>query len=125
MSEYEPIPPRRPPKRDNGERSAKDGPWFWANKSALEKIRTRCEDPRSTLGVYLALCEIASDEQSNNFMASAMKIASKSCLSQRTVFDRVKDLEQIGLVEIERGHSSATSRIPNAYILLKCEFNQV
>jgi CTP-dependent riboflavin kinase len=99
----------------------KDGPWAWVNKAALEKIRTRCEDSKSSLGVYLALCEIASDEKSNNFMVSMDRIASKCCLSRRTVLDRLNDLEFIGLVEIHRSRTTQSIRIPSAYVLLRCE----
>ena len=119
-SESQRPPPRR---RVSGERDIKDGPWFWTNKSAVEKIRHRCEDPRSTLGVYLALCEIASDEQTNEFLASMDRIAAKACLSRRTVFDRLNDLERIGLVEIFRSKTSQNFRVPSAYLLLRCEFN--
>ena len=117
------IPPRPSAAPQSGERNSKDGPWMWANKSALEKIRTRCEDAKSTLAVYFALCEIASDEQSNDFMAAMLKIAGKSCLSTRTVFDHLNDLERIGLVEIHRSKTSQNYRIPSAYVLLRCEFN--
>jgi hypothetical protein len=120
-------PPPRPPEkqlRAKGERDTKDGPWAWANKSALEKIRTRCEDPRSTLAVYLALCEIASDEHSNNFRCSMNKVGAKCCLSRRTVFDRLNDLEFIGLVEIHRSLTNKNNRLPSAYILLRCETNE-
>jgi len=96
---------------------------MWATKSALEKIRTRCEDPRSTLGVYLALCEIGSDEQSNDFMASMNRIAAKACLSRRTVFDRLNDLERIGLINIYRSQTSENFRIPSSYELLRCEYS--
>ena len=104
------------------ERNIKDGAWAWMNKAALEKIRTRCEDAKSSLGVYLALCEIASDHKSQSFMVSMDKIASKCCLSRRTVLDRLNDLEFIGLVEITRSKTSENFRIPSAYLLLRCEF---
>lgn len=94
---------------------------MWANKAALEKIRMRCENANSCLGVYLALCEIASDERSEDFMISMDKIAGKCCLSRRTVFDRLNDLEFIGLVEIARSKTNQNLRIPSAYILLRCE----
>jgi hypothetical protein len=103
------------------ERTMKDGPWAWVNKSALEKIRTKCEDANSPLGVYLALCEIASDQKSNNFMVSMDKIASKCCLSRNTVLKRLKSLESIGLVDITRSRTSENFRIPSAYLLLRCE----
>ena len=104
------------------ERSPKDGAWCWANKSALEKIRTQCEDPRSTLAVYFALCEIASDEQSGYFTASMNRIASKCCLSRRTVFDRLNDLERLYLIRITRSATSENYRIPSSYLLLRCSF---
>jgi hypothetical protein len=69
----------------------------------------------------MALCEIASDERSNNFTVSMDKIASKCCLSRRTVLDRLNDLEFIGLVEIFRSKTSENFRIPSAYLLLRCE----
>ena len=99
----------------------KDGPWMWANKAALEKIRLRCEDAKSSLAVYLALCEVASDEQSDNFRVSMDRIGSKCGLSRRTVFDRLNDLEFIGLVDIERSKTSANFRMPSSYVLLRCE----
>ena len=126
MNDFPDESQRPPPRRveSPGIRRGKKPcpPFCWLEKISLEAIRTRCEDPRSTLGVYLALCEIASDEHSDSFPISASKIAAKACLSQRTVFDRIKDLERIGLIEIKHeGHASATSRIPNTYTLLKCE----
>lgn len=110
-----------PPEGKPAERTMKDGAWAWVNKAALEKIRTRCEDAKSALAVYLALCEIASDEQSNDFMVSMDKIGGKCCLSRRTVFDRLNDLEFIGLVEIARSKTNQNFRIPSAYTLLRCE----
>jgi predicted transcriptional regulator len=103
------------------QRSAKDGPWAWFNKAAIEKIRTRCEDPKSSLAVYFALVEIASDEQSDDFTVSMQKIASKCCLSRRTVFDRLNDLERIGLIDVYHSKTSEQFRIPSAYKLLRCE----
>jgi hypothetical protein len=104
------------------ERNMKDGPWAWFNKSALEKIRTRFEDPTSTISVYLALCEISSDEKSNNFRVSMAKIGNKCGLSSRTVIERLKDIEFLGLVEIHRSKTNENFRMPSAYILLRCEY---
>jgi CRP-like cAMP-binding protein len=103
------------------ERDTHDGHWAWFNLDACDKIRTRCEDAKSTLAVYLALCEIASDKRSNDFMVSMDGIASKCCLSRRTVFTRLNDLESIGLLEIARSKTSENFRIPSAYKLLRCE----
>ena len=103
-------------------RSTKDcAPWCWAEKAALEKIRARCEDAKTTLLVYFALCEVASDERSQDFMISMDKIAGKSCLSRPTVLKSLQRLEQIGLVEIHRSKTSQNFKIPSAYRMLVCE----
>jgi hypothetical protein len=118
------CPTRRQLKSDydgSTERATKDGPWCWANKAAIEKIRSNCEDAKSALGVYFALCEIASDEGSNNFRASHDKIAAKCGLSRQWVMRRLNDLEFIGLVEIFRSETSPHFKMPSAYILLRCE----
>ncbi|MDR3412740.1 MAG: hypothetical protein P4L87_17640 [Formivibrio sp.] len=112
-----PPPEGKPIERD----MKRDKPWAWFQKAALEKIRTRCEDAKSTIAVYLALCEIASDEQSSSFVVSMDKIGSKCCLSRRTVFDRLNKLEFIGLVQIARSKTNENFRIPSAYTLLRCE----
>lgn len=103
-------------------RDIKDcAPWCWAEKAALEKIRARCEDAKTTLLVYFALCEVASDERSQDFMISMDKIAGKSCLSRPTVLKSLQRLEQIGLVEIHRSKTSQNFKIPSAYRMLVCE----
>jgi hypothetical protein len=106
------------------ERSTKNGNWMWAEKHALEKIRSSIEFKYagSVLATYLALCECSSDERSNNFMASAFKISGKSCLSPRTVYDCLKELERIGLINITRG--TKNSKVPNAYELLDCNHKE-
>jgi hypothetical protein len=114
-----------PPHQNNlvksDQRSTRDGPWFWITKAAVEKIREDCEDTRSTLGIYVALCEIASDERSESFIASMDKIAAKSCLTRRTVIDRLKDLERIGVIRIYRSATTANFRVPSQYTLLRCD----
>ena len=103
-------------------RSLKEcAPWCWAEKAALDKIRDRSEDAKTTLLVYHALCEIASDERTEEFLISMDKIAAKSCLSRPTVFKSLQILEGLGLVEIQRSRTSKNFRIPSAYRLLGCE----
>ena len=96
-------------------------PWCWVEKAALEKIRARSEEGKTTLLVYLALCEIASDERSEDFLVSMDKIAGKSCLSRPTVFKSLPILEELGLVHITRSRTSENFRVPCAYRLLVCE----
>lgn len=103
-------------------RDIKDcAPWCWSEKAALEKIRTRCEEAKIALLVYGALCEIASDERSEDFLVSMDKIAGKSCLSRPTVFKALQMLDGLGLVEIHRSRTSENFRVPSAYRLLRCE----
>lgn len=103
-------------------RSVKEcAPWCWVEKAALEKIRDRSEEAKTTLLVYMALCEIASDERTEEFLISMDKIAGKSCLSRPTVFKSLKVLEDIGLVEIHRSKTTENFRIPSAYRLVCCE----
>jgi len=116
---YTPPPESRPIERD----MTRDKPWAWFQKAALNKIRSQCDDAKSAIAVYLALCEIASDEQSNNFRASMDKIAAKCCLSRRTVFSKLNELEFNGLVEIHRSATNENFKMPSAYILLRCETN--
>ena len=103
-------------------RSLKEcAPWCWLEKAALEKIRDRSENAKITQLVYLALCEIASDERTEDFLISMDKIAGKSCLSRPTVLKSLQILEGLGLVEIHRSRTSENFRIPSAYRLICCE----
>jgi hypothetical protein len=71
--------------------------------------------------VYLALCEVASDERSESFMVSMHLIAGKCCLSRPTVLKHLNQLEFIGLVEIFRSPTNQNFKVPSAYELLVCE----
>lgn len=132
MSEHTKFPPPPPLPRQvasymsdgySVKRSPKDGAWFWGNKSAMEKIRHSCERAKLVLGVYVALCEIASDEHSDDFIASTDKIASRCGQSYSNTFELIKELERIGLVRVLRSPTNQNFRVPSAYTLLKCEYN--
>ena len=102
-------------------RTQRDGPWAWFDKASMNKIRVRCEAAPSCMAVYLALCELASDEQSPSFCVTLRSIMAKSGLSRRTVLARLHDLEFIGLVEITRQFQAGEQQ-PSAYRLLRCQF---
>jgi DNA-binding Lrp family transcriptional regulator len=68
----------------------------------------------SALAVYLALTEIASDEESEVFTTTHAWIAQKCGVSPRTVQDRLNELAEIGLVEI---HTPAL-KSPSTFRLL-------
>jgi hypothetical protein len=98
-------------------RSAKDGPFCWQSKSARRKIRDAFDatnDVASALGVYDALTEIASDEQSETFKTAHAWIARMSGVSARTIQGRLKVFVELGLVAI----STPKLREKSTYIML-------
>jgi hypothetical protein len=98
-------------------RHIEQAPFCWQQKPALRLIRDSCDAEKSvssTLAVYLALTEIASDEESETFTTTHAWIALKSGLSPRTVQDRINRLSEIGLLEV----STPTLKSPSKYKLL-------
>src|SRR5215472_5797086 len=62
-------------------RGIKDGPFYWASKAAKRMIRQKVGDMKngaSILATYSALCELASDRQSEAFDAQHKEIADKA-----------------------------------------------
>jgi hypothetical protein len=98
-------------------RTISDGPFCWQRKAALRKIRESFDAEKavaSAIGAYVALSEIASDEQSETFVTTHAYIALKSGLSPRTIASRLSELAEIGLVEI----STPVMKAPSTYRLL-------
>lgn len=94
-------------------------PFCWQAKAARRLIRTSLDatnDTASTLGVYDALTEIASDNSSEEFLTTLAWIGNMSGYSKRTVQKRLADLEQLKLVEIK----TPSLRAPSTYRLLPC-----
>ena len=94
-----------------------DAPFCWQHKPALRLIREAFDADKtvaSALAVYLALTEIASDEESEVFTTTHAWIAQKCGVSPRTVQDRLNGLVEISLVEI---HTPAL-KSPSTYRLL-------
>lgn len=75
--------------------------FLWMHKSIADRIRTQSNEPSSALLTYLALCEIASDNGAETFKVSQTEIAYKAGLSVRTISDRIHDLAELGLIEID------------------------
>ena len=65
---------------------------MWAAKAILRRSRERVPDASTALAVYFALCELASDNASEEFTATQQVIASKSGLSSKSVQRRIADL---------------------------------
>jgi hypothetical protein len=98
-------------------RQIEQAPFCWQHKLALRLIRDSCDAEKavsSTLAVYVALTEIASDEESETFTTTHAWIALKSGLSARTVQDRLNRLSEIGLLEV----STPALKSPSKYRLL-------
>ncbi len=74
--------------------------FLWCEKAIMRRIRETVEDAASALGVYVALCEIASDEAKDDFTATQLHIAGKAGLGIRTVGKRLQDLERLGVIKM-------------------------
>lgn len=102
---------------ENRLRKASEPPFCWQHKPALRKIREAFDQEKtvsSALGIYGALTEIASDEESEVFQTTHAYIAQKSGFSPRTVQARLAGLAEIGLVEV----STPSMKTPSTYRLL-------
>ena len=88
------------------ERSIKESPFCWAAKSALRRITETTGESQETAcrvrSTYLALCELASDEGQETFVASKSLIAYRAGLSIRTVQRVFPDLERAGVLRVKR-----------------------
>jgi DNA-binding Lrp family transcriptional regulator len=84
--------------------------FLWCDKAIMRRIRERLEDSASALCVYVALCEIASDEAKEEFTATQAHIAAKAGLGVRTVAKRLQDLDGLGVITMCTPELKAPSR---------------
>ena len=85
-------------------RDIEHAPFAWQAKAALKAIRESLDGAHavaSGLSTYLALSEIASDEQSAEFTTTHSWVSLKSGLGVRTVWARLKDFERLKLIAVE------------------------
>ncbi len=102
---------------------AVEPPFCWQSKMALRKIREALDAEKavaSGIGVYVALTEIASDEQKNPFETTHLYIGSKSGFSPRTVQERIQDLVEIGVLDC----FVPDRRAPATYTLLSLSLDK-
>lgn len=95
-------------------------PFCWAAKPALRKIRDAFDstnDVASALGVYLALCEVASDAGSAEFTTTHAWLQSKSGWSIRTIRARLPQLAEIGVI----AYTTPTLKAPSTFKLLQTQ----
>jgi hypothetical protein len=85
--------------------SRPNGPFCWQSKETLRGIRESldsCPNLPSILGVYHALTEIASNEQSNQFTATQSHIAQLAGgISTKTVGRCLKELRELEIISTE------------------------
>src|SRR5205823_3824211 len=75
----------------------------------------------SARSLYLALCELASDKQSETFTVNKALIAHKAAVSVKTVERLLHGFEELALVRVDRNVARATSgsiKSANTYALL-------
>jgi len=80
------------------------GPWGWYRKAARKMIRAALDGQSmvaSVLGVYDALTELASNDQSDFFWAAHSSIVKHSGFSLSQVKRCLKELKRIGLIKIQ------------------------
>jgi hypothetical protein len=112
------------PNDESKPRQIKDGPWCWQHKSVLRMITdtfSESDQAASARSLYVAMTELASDNESDTFTATKALIAHKAGLSVSTVQRLLNGFEQLGVVRIERGFAERNSgaiRAPNTYTLL-------
>jgi hypothetical protein len=93
-------------------------PWCWAEKAALQAIAEvfgENDTAARARSIYVALCELASDFESNQFTVAKLLIAHRAGTSVKTVERTLKDLARHEFIFIV---SHAGLKAPNEYSLL-------
>jgi hypothetical protein len=105
------------------ERQIKDAPFCWQHKESLQMIRDYITDGNghsaSALAIYLALTELASDQQSETFTATISQVKQRAGVSYRTAANFLKRLEANNLIAVQRSTIPGTKgNAPSTYTLL-------
>ena len=97
-------------------------PFCWIEKQKLRMINDvfsqktgRAEAPRS---LYVALCEIASDKQSDKFNVSQAEIAQRAAMSVASVKRILPILQRLGLIKIQRNSINGIE-VQSTYTLIR------
>lgn len=80
-------------------RSIKDGPWYWINKKLLQDFG-KILSP-SGIAVYNVLAKYSNSSTQSCF-PSQKKIADEIGISRKTVREKIKEIEKLGLLHIKR-----------------------
>ena len=114
----------RRPTPNAGQRKNGEAPWCWQTKAALWLIRAAFDESTfldQALAVYLVLCELASDEQSETFAATRRKIAERSGVSIRRVSEILARFKLLTLLDWKQNFLEGTKELaPSTYTLMCC-----
>lgn len=84
----------------------------------ISDIFDATNDASLARSVYLALTEIASDEQSDRFTKSINEIAKRASVSYRTTFEMLKRFEGLRIIAVQRNIVPGTKELaPSTYTL--------
>jgi hypothetical protein len=99
----------------------KERPWCWQEKRVLrtiDNIFDATNDAAAARSVYLAMTEIASDEQSDTFTKPIANIARRAHVSYRTASEKLKRFEALEIIRVERNTIPGTRELgPSTYTL--------
>jgi hypothetical protein len=101
---------------------SRNRPYCWQEKAVRRAIRDVFDvdgQKASALEIYSALCEIASNEQSDTFTASHDKIASFAGLVGKTSKRIMPTFEKMEIVHVQRNGSDGL-QTSSTYTLLPC-----
>src|ERR1035437_5570850 len=92
-------------------RSWKGCPVAWYDKLAARYIRATCEPFKNELAVYIALCEIASNRHTEEFIAGLEEIGHLCSIhGRKTLGPVIAHLEELQLIKVKRSKLRAPSR---------------
>ena len=84
----------------------------------IDEVFDASNDVASARSVYLALTQIASDEQSETFTRRIREIALTAAVSYRTTFHMLKRFEVLYIVRVKRNYVAGTKEnAPSTYTL--------
>jgi hypothetical protein len=95
-----------------GKKPGNSRPWCWCEKAILRLITetfAESNQAASARSLYLAMTELASDQQSDVFTVPGALIAYKAGLSVRTVERLMHGLEHLEIVAVKRNIARPTS----------------
>ncbi len=110
------------PQPQHAERSTHDEPWCWQGKGTLRMIGEAFDvtsNTASARSVYLALSEIASDDNGENFTRRIGDIAARAGVSYPTAARILKRFEALNVIRVQRNLIDGTRELaPSTYTLL-------